>query len=484
LRNGNVARARSKKNRYDAVIIGSGPNGLSAAIVLAAKGQSVLLIEGRSTVGGGCRSAALTLPGFIHDVCSSIHPLGIGSPFFRTLPLERYGLEWVQPHAAYAHPLDGGKAAAVYRSIEETAAGLGVDGKNYARLMGGLNCNWDELSDILLHPQKLLLHPIPLALFGIKALLPADRLLMRYFRTEIARGLMAGVCAHATLPLDTVTSASFGLVLGLAAHTVGWPMPKGGAQRLSDALHNYLQSLGGEVLLDCPVESLDELPDSRTILCDITPRQLLRIGSSRLPGSYLRQLESYKFGPGVFKIDYALSGPVPWEAVECRKAGTVHLGGTLAEICQSEKMTCQGKYYEKPYVLVAQHTLFDPTRAPSGKHTLWAYAHVPNGSAEDMTGRIERQIERFAPGFTKMVEKKHVFNTAALEEYNPNYIGGEISGGAMIPSQLFTRPFPRMVPYATPLDGLYFCSSSTPPGAGVHGMCGYYAAHAAMRGWK
>jgi phytoene dehydrogenase-like protein len=480
-------RELCKATNYDAVIIGSGPNGIAAAIVLAQKGLKVVMLEARDTIGGGCRSAELTLPGFVHDICSSIHPLGLGSPLFRQLQLENFGLEWIQPEAAYAHPLDGGHAGVVYRSIERTAETLGRDGKSYSELMGSINPDWDKVCDAALdplNPFKMFRHPFALGLFGLKAMMPAQMMIDTFFQDDVARGLLAGVCAHAELPFTAFASASFGLVLGATAHILGWPMPAGGAQSLMNALVAKFESLGGEVVTSCPVSSLEDLPQSRFTLCDISPKQLVSIAGNKLPSGYVKQLNNYKYGPGVFKLDYALSGPIPWTATECHNAATVHLGGTMEEIAESEADCWKGKVSTKPYVLFVQNAVADPSRAPAGKHTGWAYCHVPNGSRMDMTPYIERQIERFAPGFKDLVLARHTYTPATMQQYNANYIGGDINGGAFIASQLLTRPVFRAVPYSTPVKGLYLCSASTPPGGGIHGMCGYYAAHAALRGWQ
>jgi phytoene dehydrogenase-like protein len=372
----------------------------------------------------------------------------------------------------------------VERSVEETATTLGADGKAYEKLVASLGINWNAVCQNVLRPANLAFHPLALANFGLRALMSAKMFVDTTFAGPLAKGAFAGVAAHSTLPLDLVTSASFGLVLGLAAHPIGWPMPEGGAQKLSDSLIAYFCHLGGELIVSAPVSSLDQLPSSRLILCDITPRQLVSVTENRLPSGYRRQLESYRYGPATFKMDWALSAPVPWQADGCKRAGTVHLGGTFEEIAACEKGNWQGQHSERPYVLLAQHSLFDLSRAPSGKHTLWGYCHVPNGSSEDMTDRIENQIERFAPGFKNLILARNVVPPRLLEEHNANYVGGDINGGALIPSQLLTRPTLRMVPYSTPVEGLYICSSSTPPGGGVHGMCGYYAAHAALRGWR
>jgi phytoene dehydrogenase-like protein len=466
---------------HDAVVVGSGPNGLAAAITLAQAGRSVLVLEAAGSVGGGMRTAELTLPGFHHDVCSAIHPLGLGSPFFRTLPLERHGLEWIHPPAPLAHPLDDGTAAMLERSIQSTGASLASDSGAYRRLMEPLVAHADSLLEDLLAPLRLPDHPSVLARFGLRAILPAERLARRAFAGERARALFAGLAAHSMLPLSRSPSAAFGLVLGVLGHHVGWPLPRGGSQSLADALAAHLRSLGGEIECGRRVESLSELPPASAVLLDVTPRQLVALAGDRLPEGYRRRLEGFRYGPGVFKLDLALDGPVPWRAPECARAGTVHLGGTLEEIAASEAEVNAGRTPERPYVLLAQQSLFDPARAPAGKHTVWTYCHVPNGSPVDMTERIEAQIERFAPGFREFVIGRHALGPAALERYNANYVGGDINGGIQDLRQLFTRPTARLVPYETALPGVFLCSSSTPPGGGVHGMCGYWAAQAAIR---
>jgi phytoene dehydrogenase-like protein len=464
---------------YDAVVVGAGPNGLAAAIVLARAGRSVLVREANETVGGSARSAELTLPGFVHDVCSAVHPLAAGSPFFRILPLAEHGLEWVSPPAPLAHPFDDGTAAVLERSVEATAVTLGADAGAYRRLMSPLAADWPLLETALLGPPKLPRHPLALARFGLRALRPARRLAEGWFEGARARALFAGLAAHSFLPLEKVPSAAFGLVLGITGHAVGWPFPRGGAQRIADSLASYFRSLGGEIETGARVGSIDELPPARAVLCDVTPRQLVRLAGDRLPAGYRRKLERYAYGPAAYKVDWALDGPVPWRAKECARAGTVHLGGTLEEVAASERAAWRGEHAEKPFVLVAQPSLFDPTRAPAGKHTLWAYCHVPFGSTFDMTERIERQVERFAPGFRDRVLARSVMSPANLERHNANLVGGDINGGAQTIRQLLTRPTLRL--YSTPRKGLYMCSSSTPPGGGVHGMCGHAAARRALR---
>jgi phytoene dehydrogenase-like protein len=463
------------------VVVGSGPNGLAAAIALARAGRSVLVLEGAETLGGGLRSQALTLPGFVHDVCSAIHPLGAGSPFFRSLPLADHGLEWIQPDVPLAHPLDDGTAAVLDRSLEATGAGLEADGGAWRSLFDPIVRGWERLAPEILGPLHVPRHPLALARFGWTAVRSASGLAESRFQGERARALFAGLAAHSVLPLDRPATAAVGLVLGALAQVVGWPMPRGGSQRFADALASFLRSLGGEILTAARVERLEDLPPARTILFDVTPSQLLKIAGSRLPASYRRTLEAYRYGPGVFKLDLALSGPVPWRAHACRRAGTVHVGGALAEIAEGEAAVWRGDHPERPYVLVAQQSLFDPTRAPAARHTLWAYCHVPSGSTTDMTARIEAQVERFAPGFRDLIVGRSAMGPRDMEARNPNYVGGDIGGGVQDLGQLFKRPVWSFTPYRTPLSGLYICSSSTPPGGGVHGLCGSHAAAAVLR---
>mgnify|MGYP000344533976 CR=1 FL=1 len=466
-------------SRYDAAVVGSGPNGLAAAITLARAGLKVVLYEAKDTVGGGLRTAELTLPGFKHDICSAIHPFGVGSPFFRDLPLEDFGLEWLYPDVAIAHPLDD-EAVLSYTSLDKTAEGLGVDKEAYRFLFGTTVREWPQLEGEVLGPMlHIPKHPLALARFGWRALLPATMLANSLFKTERAKALFAGIAAHAIMPLERLGTAAAGMLLGTAGHVWGWPLPKGGSQSLADAMTRYFQALGGEVFTGAHIQSLDEL-EADIKLLDLTPQQLLHMTGDRLPGAYKAQLEAYRYGAGVFKLDYALSEPVPWKDPACLQAGTVHIGGTLAEIATSEKAMEKGQIPEKPYVLVAQQSLFDATRAPDGKHTLWAYCHVPNGSSVDMTERIEAQLERFAPGFKETVLARHAMTTSAFQAHNPNYIGGDINGGAASLWQLIARPVLSATPYKTPLKGVYLCSSSTPPGGGVHGMCGYHAAKLAL----
>lgn len=466
---------------YDAIIVGAGPNGLAAAITLAKAGCRVLVLEAKATVGGGMRTAALTLPGFQHDICSAIHPLGLGSPFFRELPLADFGLTWLQPPIPVAHPLDDGTAVALHRSVEATAASIGDDGRAWRQLFEPIVHNWEKLAPLLLGPFPVPSQPIALAQLGIRAVWPAAGLANWLFRKERAKALFAGLAAHAILPLEQPLTAAFGLILGTLGHVVGWPLPRGGSQQIAEALAGYLRTLGGEIVVNHVVQTLDELPTAQALLLDVTPRQLLQIAGDRLPAGYRHQLEKYRYGAGVFKVDYALSGPVPWRAPECHQAGTVHLGGPLTEIATSERTMGRGQHAERPYVLVAQQSRFDETRAPAGQQTLWAYCHVPHGSTVDMTAAIEAQIERFAPDFRDLILARHVHNTTDFERYNANYIGGDINGGVQDLAQFWTRPVLRFNPYTTPVKGLYLCSSSTPPGGGVHGMCGYHAAQTVLR---
>lgn len=467
----------------DAVVVGSGPNGLAAAVTLARQGLAVRVLEAAGTIGGGTRTEELTLPGFLHDDCSAVHPLGVASPFFRACKLERYGLEWVQPDYPLVHPVDDERRGVLHHSLEETAAGLGVDAERYRSLMAPFVKRWKALAGDILTPVTHVppRHPLLLARFGLHSLRSAAGLARARFETDEAQALFAGMAAHAILPMDRPLTASFGLVLGVAAHGSGWPIAQGGSRSITDALAAYLRELGGEIECDRPVRSLRDMPAARARLFDVTPRQLIAIAGAELPASYRGRLERFRRGAGVFKVDYALSGPIPWRAAEAHRAGTVHLGGTLAEVMAAEHAVGQGRAPEVPFVLVVQQSVFDASRAPAGKHTGWAYCHVPYGCNEDMTARLERQIERFAPGFGELVLARRVRNPEALAAYNENYVGGDIAGGAHDGLQLFMRPLVSLDPYRVPLRGTYLCSSSTPPGAGVHGMCGYWAARSALK---
>jgi phytoene dehydrogenase-like protein len=463
---------------FDAVIVGSGPNGLAAAIVLARAGLRVIVFEAAGTIGGGVRSAELTLPGFTHDICSAVHPFAKASPLFCDLPLASYGLEWIQPDAMLAHPFDGGQAAIVERSLDSTAQALGADGGAYHSLLGPVVEDWPLIEANVLGPPRWPGHPWALARFGLQALRSARHVATSWFRGPHARGLFAGISAHGMLPLEHTLTAAFGLVLNAMAHTAGWVFPRGGAQRLADALAAHLRGLGGEIATDHPIGSLDDLPPARAVLCDLSPRPFLAVAGNRLPASYRRKLEAYRYGMGVFKVDWALDAPIPWTAEQCRRAGTVHLGGTLQEIADSERRAWEGRRCDRPFVLLSQPTLFDGSRAPADKHTAWAYCHVPHGSAIDMLPAVEGQIERFAPGFRDRVLARHVMRPADLERYNPNLVGGDIAAGVSDLAQIIARP--TLSWYRTPVKGLYLCSASTPPGVGVHGMCGYFAARQAL----
>lgn len=466
---------------FDALVVGSGPNGLAAAITLQQSGLSVLLLEAKATVGGGLRSAELTLPGFVHDICSAIHPLAAESPFFKTLPLQAHGLQYIYPPVAAAHPFDDGTAAILGKSLTETAGLLGPDAQAYQNLLGPLVKDWPGLATAVLGPLRIPRNPLAMARFGLNALTSANFLANRYFKTTRARGLWAGMAAHSIQPLSNPTTSAIGLVLMAMGHLHGWPLPKGGSQSIANALAAYFVSLGGKIETNHYVKSLKELPSAHAVLLDVTPKQLLQIAGHRFSSVYKWQLQRYRYGMGVYKIDWALASPIPFTASECRQAGTIHLGNTLEEIAVSEKLTSQGQHPEKPFVLLAQQSLFDATRAPAGQHTAWAYCHVPNGSTTNMTAAIENQVERFAPGFRDLILQRHVMNATQMQEYNSNYIGGDINGGIIDIGQLFTRPALRLSPYRTSAKGIYICSSSTPPGGGVHGMCGYHAARRALK---
>jgi phytoene dehydrogenase-like protein len=467
--------------RYDAIVIGSGPNGLAAAITIARAGRSVLVLEGADTPGGGLRSEELTLPGFLHDVCASVHPLALASPFFRTLPLEEHGLRWVQPEIAFAHPLGGDCAALVHRSLDETAAGLGADGPAYRRLFRPIVRDWDRLTRAVLGPLfRVPESPLVLARFGLHALCSVAGLARSRFREPAARALLAGAASHSIVPLNRPGTAAFGLLLTASAHAGGWPFAEGGSRRLTDALVSVLRSLGGELRTGEWVTSLAGLPPARAVLCDVTPRQFLALAGDRLPAGYRRALERFRYGPGVFKVDWALAGPIPWRAEQARRAGTLHVGGTLDEVAAAEAAPWDGRVAERPLLVLAQPSVFDPTRAPRGLHTAWAYCHVPNGSTEDMTERIEMRVERFAPGFRDRILARHTLSPADFERHNPNLVGGDLAAGAMDLAQLFFRPVRGLHPYDTPIPGVFLCSASTPPGGGVHGMCGHLAATRAL----
>ena len=470
-----------EKKDFDAIVVGSGPNGLAAGITLQQAGLNVLIVEGNDTIGGGLRSKELTLPGFVHDVCSAIHPMAAASPFFKTLPLQEHGLNFLYPEVAAAHPFDDGTAAILTKSLEETASLLGRDKQAYIDLMKPVLESWPKIDKAVLGPPiSIPSHPVDMALFGLKAMSSAIGLSKR-FATKEAKGLWAGMAAHSIQPLSNLTTSAIGIVLMAAGHLGGWPVPQGGSQSIANALASYFTSLGGKIETSFYVKSLNQLPSAHAILFDVTPRQLLEIAGHKFSSLYKWQLEKYRYGMGVFKVDWALDAPIPFTAEGARRAGTVHIGNTLEEIAIGEQTSSMGKIAQKPFVLLAQQSLFDSSRAPEGKHTAWAYCHVPNGSKVDMTDIIENQIERFAPGFKERILAKHSFNPAQMEDYNPNYIGGDINGGIIDIGQLFTRPVISLSPYRTSAKGLYICSSSTPPGGGVHGMCGYHAAKRALK---
>lgn len=469
-----------KQNTYDAVVIGSGPNGLAAGIRLAQFGLKVKIFEAHSQIGGGTRTAEHILPGYKHDICSAIHPTGVSSPYLQTLPLEKHGLHWIHPEICAAHPLDDAPPAILTNDVSETAFYLKEDEKKYLSIVEPIIENWEDLTKDFLGPLRFPNHPVKLAKFGIRALLPST-LFQRSFKTEQAKALIAGMAAHSVLPLSSWTTTAISLVFFGAAHTNGWPIAKGGSHAITNAMKDYFLSIGGEIETDFMVKNLNQLPSSKAVLFDTSPAQAISIAGDAFPWSYTKKLARFKRGAGVFKLDYILTEPVPWRDEECRRAGTVHVGGTFEEIAESEKLMDQNKHADKPFVLVAQQSLFDDTRTPDQKEVLWAYCHVPNGSIKDMTNAIENQIERFAPGFKDTIEHKSAMNCKDFEAYNQNYIGGDITGGRQDLSQLFSRPVHLLDPYSTPAGGIYFCSSSTPPGGGVHGMCGYHAANSVLK---
>ena len=466
---------------FDAVVVGSGPNGLAAAVRLAQADRKVLVVEGAETIGGGTRSAELTLPGFTHDVCSAIHPFGAASPYFRSLPLQEHGLEWVHPVVPVAHPLDGGRAVIGERSIDATAAGLGADGARFRSIIGpSVDAADDVFADVLRPLLRVPQHPLRTARFGWRALLSAERV-AGSFRSEEARAYFAGHAAHNTTALDIAGSAAAGLALATSVHAYGWPVAAGGSQSIAEALASLLRSLGGKIETGRWVRSLADLPSTPIVMLDVGPRGLLELAGSKLDARYADKLKRWQHGPAAFKVDWALDGPVPWSNQRVGGAGTVHIGGTFDEIAVSEAASWSGEHADFPYMIIGQQSVVDASRAPAGKHTLWGYCHVPNGSTVDMTERMESQIERFAPGFRDRILAKAVTTPSDMEAHNPNYVGGEVIGGATTLRQIVARP--RLVaPYRTPLPGVYLCSSSTPPGAGVHGMCGFWAAESALAG--
>jgi phytoene dehydrogenase-like protein len=466
---------------HHASVVGAGPNGLSAAIVLARAGLKVDVYEAEAQPGGGARTMELTLPGFRHDFGSAVHPLGAGSPFFSTLPLGERGLQWIHGTAPLAHPLDDGTAVTLESSLHDQETELGEDGRAWRALLEPLATHWADFAVDALGPvTRIPRRPWLMAKFGRQAMQPARMLARRTFQGERARALFAGLAAHSFLSFDEPLSSAVGLVLGAAAHVVGWPVPRGGSQAIADALIGHLGSLGGVVHTGHRIASLDSLDaGGGPILCDVTPRQLLSLADDRLQKTYRKAMEEFRYGPGAFKIDYALSAPIPWRARECARSITVHLGGTLDEIARSEHAVRHGAIAEQPFVLVAQPSLFDPSRAPAGKHVAWVYCHLPNASNVDMTSRIEAQLERFAPGFQDCVLARHITSPAALERMDANLVGGDINGGELSVRQFVFRP--ALGNYYTGTPNLYLCSSSTPPGGGVHGMCGYHAAQMALR---
>jgi phytoene dehydrogenase-like protein len=464
----------------DAVVIGSGPNGLSAAIAIAQRGYSVLVLEGHEAIGGGTRSAEVTLPGFVHDVCSAVHPMGALSPFFRSLPLEDHGLRWIQPPASVAHPLDDGPAVMLRRSVDETASQFGRDNASYRRLIEPFLDAPDALLADALAPLGIPRHPLRMLQFGWRGMRSADSLVRR-FKDIRARALFAGCASHSILPFNRIPSAAIGLMFLVAGHVIDWPVAAGGSQMIANALGQLLIALGGKIETGRSIRSVADLPPARSLLFDTSPRSLAEIACPILPANYVRKLQRFRYGPGVFKLDWALSGSIPWRDPQCLTASTVHVGGTYEEIAASESDVWQGRHAQRPVVLVCQQSEFDSLRAPAGKHTGWAYCHVPSGSTLDQTEVIERQIERFAPGFRDCIIARHCTTSLDFERYNPNYVGGAIAGGAADIFQLFTRPVARLNPYTTPNPRVFICSASTPPGGGVHGMCGYHAAQAAIR---
>jgi len=468
-------------SELDAVVVGSGPNGLAAAVALARRGASVLVLEGADELGGGTRTAELTLPGFQHDVCSAVHPMGILSPFLRTLPLGEHGLEWLRPAASVAHPLDGEPAVMLRRSLDATAEGLGRDAAVWRRLVGPLLDRPHDLLADVMAPLRIPDHPIAMARFGLRAVFSANRLARLLFREPRARALLAGCAGHSILPLTQPLTAALGVLFAVTAHVEDWPVPRGGSRAIGRALASYLRSLGGRVETGRRIASLAELPASRVVLFDTSPAELVRIAGDALPAGYRRRLGRYRYGPGVFKLDWALDGPIPWRDPACLEASTVHVGGTLEEICASERDMWRGRHAERPYLILCQQSQIDPGRAPAGRHTGYAYCHVPHGSPADRTLAIEAQVERFAPGFRDRILARHAMGPADFEAYNPSYVGGAITGGVADAFQLFTRPVARLDPYSTPNPRLFLCSAATPPGGGVHGMCGYFAAASAGR---
>lgn len=470
----------SESTRYDSVVVGSGPNGLAAAILLAQNGLKVKVFEAKDTIGGGTRTLELTEPGFLHDVCSAVHPTAVGSPYLKTLPLSEYGLEWIHPDYPVAHPLEKGNATVIPRSLDETVSLLGKDGENYRKMIGNTVNNWDRISHDLFGPIRIPQNPFSMIQFGWYGMFSAKLLANSMFSSISSKAYLAGLTAHSILPLEKIFSGSFGLVLAATIHAAGWPVAKGGSHSITHAMAAYFESLGGEVETGNEITSAEELPESKAVLFDLTPKQIAGIAGKKLPDTFRKKLQKFKYGPGAFKMDFALSEPVPWANEQCKKAGTLHLGGTFEEIARSERQTWDGEHPDKPYILVSQPSLFDDSRAPKGKHTLWAYCHVPNGSEQDCSEEIIAQIERYAPGFRDTIISYSTMTASEFESYNANYIGGDINGGAQFVKQLIFRPVIKWDPYKLAGDRLYICSSSAPPGGGVHGMCGYHAARSVL----
>lgn len=469
------------QSSYDVIVIGSGPNGLAAAIELTSKGKKVLVVEGADSVGGGTRTTSLTLPGFHHDFCAAVHPTGVLSPYLKTLPLDEYGLEWVYPECSVAHPLEEEPAVLLYKSIERTASHLGKDGKTWQRLFSYFLRHGEGLIRDSLKPLGIPKHPIPFTWFGLHALWPATNFAKFKFKEKRTRALFAGCAGHSVLPLDFFFTSALGLMFSLQAHMVDWPVAKGGSVNITKAMAAYFEALGGTIQTGFWVKKLRELPEADYYLFNTDPRQVAQLADDELPASYKKRLLKYNYGPGVFKVDWALDGPIPWKDPRCLMASTVHVGGTMKEIAKSERMAWEGKHCDRPYLILCQQSQFDASRAPVGKHTGYAYCHVPQGSTKDMTAAIEAQIERFAPGFKDLILAKHTTSSNEFYQYNPNYFGGAITGGAADITQLFTRPVVRMDPYSTPNPKIFLASASTPPGGGVHGMCGYWAAQSILK---
>ncbi len=467
--------------KYDAVVIGSGPNGLAAAVELARNNRRVLVIEGADTIGGGTRTTALTLPGFHHDYCSAVHPMGVLSPYLKTLPLADFGLKWMYPEASVAHPLDNEPTILLTKSLKETGTYLGRDAKKWESLFDYFQENGEKLLEDSLKPIGWPQHPLLFARFGLKAMMPAKAFADFTFKDKYAKALFAGCAGHSVLPLDKLFTAALGLIFGVTGHMKDWPVAQGGSKNITNSMARYFESLGGEIRTSQWITALDDLPPADAYIFDTDPVQLAQIAGSDLPVGYRNRLNKYNYGPGTFKIDWALDGPIPWKDKNALKASTVHVGGTLEEIAISEKMAWKGQHCDRPFLILCQQSMFDDTRAPKGKHTGYAYCHVPHASTKDMTAAIENQVERYAPGFKDIILKSHTINTEGFNKYNPNYLGGAITGGAADVKQLFTRPVARFNPYTTPNPKIFICSAATPPGGGVHGMCGYWAAQAVIK---